>query len=105
MSKAKPLGGRIFTLTFLICLILSGFAIYFTAKRFMFGIGSVANLNDGYPWGIWIAYDVVVGTALACGGYVMALMVYPISATGTACLDVWLHPGWCFRVHRYWSLF
>jgi len=33
-------------------------------------------MNDGYPWGIWIALDVVVGTALACGGYTMALMTY-----------------------------
>ncbi|MBL4903432.1 Ni/Fe-hydrogenase cytochrome b subunit [Desulfocapsa sp. AH-315-G09] len=79
MSEAKPLGGRIFTLTFSICLIISGIALYFTAKRFIFGIGSVANLNDGYPWGIWIAYDVVVGTAFACGGYVMALLVYVLN--------------------------
>ncbi len=79
MSEARPLGGKIFTLTFSICLIISGIALYFTAKRFIFGIGSVANLNDGYPWGIWIAYDVVVGTAFACGGYVMALLVYVIN--------------------------
>ena len=79
MSDARPLGGRIFTLTFSICLIITGIALYFTAKRFIFGIGSVANLNDGYPWGIWIAYDVVVGTAFACGGYVMALLVYVIN--------------------------
>jgi Ni/Fe-hydrogenase subunit HybB-like protein len=51
-------------------------AAYFVVKRLIFGIGSVTNLNDGYPWGIWISYDVVVGTAFACGGYVMALMVY-----------------------------
>ncbi len=79
MSDARPLGGRIFTLTFSICLIISGIALYFTAKRFIFGIGSIANLNDGYPWGIWIAYDVVVGTAFACGGYVMALLVYVLN--------------------------
>ena len=32
--------------------------------RFAFGLGAVAGLNDGYPWGIWIAFDVVTGTAL-----------------------------------------
>ena len=79
MSKARPLGGRIFTPTFLICLVITGFFIYFAAKRFIFGIGSIANLNDGFPWGIWIAYDVVVGSAFACGGYVMALMVYVLN--------------------------
>ena len=40
------------------------------------GLGAATNMNDGYPWGIWIALDVVVGTALACGGYTMALMTY-----------------------------
>jgi Ni/Fe-hydrogenase subunit HybB-like protein len=33
-------------------------------------------MNDGFPWGIWIAFDVVVGTALASGGYAMAVLVY-----------------------------
>ena len=75
-NEAKPLGGRIFTPTFLICLIIVGIAGYFAVKRFVFGIGSISNMNDGFPWGIWIAYDVVVGTAFACGGYVMALLVY-----------------------------
>ena len=37
---------------------------------------AVSNLNDGYPWGIWIAFDVVTGTALGCGGYAVALLVY-----------------------------
>lgn len=40
------------------------------------GLGAVSNINDGYPWGIWIAYDVVVGSAFACGGYAMALLAY-----------------------------
>ena len=40
------------------------------------GIGAVSAMNDGFPWGIWITYDVVVGTAFACGGYSMALLVY-----------------------------
>ena len=44
--------------------------------RFGAGLGATTNLNDGYPMGIWIAFDVVTGTALACGGYAMALLVY-----------------------------
>jgi len=76
---AKPLGGRIFTPMFCFCLLIVAIAGYFALKRFIFGIGSISNMNDGYPWGIWIAYDVVVGTAFACGGYVMALMVYIIN--------------------------
>jgi Ni/Fe-hydrogenase subunit HybB-like protein len=44
--------------------------------RFVVGLGASTNLNDGYAMGLWITMDVVVGTALACGGYAMALLVY-----------------------------
>ncbi len=67
MKEKKPIGGRIFTIPFLICLGIALIALYFLAKRFIFGLGAVTNMNDGYPWGIWIAYDVVVGTAFGCG--------------------------------------
>ena len=40
------------------------------------GIGAVTNLSDGYPWGIWIAYDVVVGTALGASGFTVAFVTY-----------------------------
>jgi len=76
MIKAKPLGGRILTRTFFICSVFVLIALYFLARRFIYGLGAVTNLNDGYPWGLWITYDVLVGTALACGGYSMALLVY-----------------------------
>jgi len=76
MSEAKPVGGKIFTGPFLFFLVITLIGIYFLAKRFMFGIGDVSNMNDGFAWGIWITYDVVVGTAFACGGYSMALLVY-----------------------------
>lgn len=44
--------------------------------RFTRGIGSVTNLNQEYPWGIWIGFDVVSGVALAGGAYVITFMVY-----------------------------
>jgi Ni/Fe-hydrogenase subunit HybB-like protein len=44
--------------------------------RFASGIGAVSGLSDGYPWGIWIAFDVVTGTALGCGGYAIAILCY-----------------------------
>ncbi len=76
MSEAKPVGGKVFTGPFLFFLVITLIGIYFLAQRFMYGIGAVSNMSDGYPWGIWITYDVVVGTAFACGGYSMALLVY-----------------------------
>ncbi len=44
--------------------------------RYVRGLGAVSNMNDGYPWGIWITYDVATGTAIACGGYALAILVY-----------------------------
>ena len=44
--------------------------------RFIFGLGAVTNLNDGYPWGIWVVVDVIIGSAFACGGFSVALLVY-----------------------------
>jgi len=76
MSNLKPLGGKIWTTPFKILTALALIAAVLIVKRFLFGLGSVTNLNDGYPWGLWIVYDVVTGTALACGGYAMAMLVY-----------------------------
>jgi Ni/Fe-hydrogenase subunit HybB-like protein len=76
MSEAKPAGGKVFTGPFLFFLVITLMGAFFLAKRFIYGIGAVSNMNDGFAWGIWITYDVVVGTAFACGGYAMALLVY-----------------------------
>ncbi len=76
MSESKPIGGKIVTKPFLVLALFAAIAGILIIKRFIYGIGAVTNLSDGYPWGIWIAYDVVVGTAFACGGYSMALLVY-----------------------------
>ena len=76
MSESIPIGGKIVTRPFLVCALFAAIAGILIIKRYIFGIGAVSNLSDGYPWGIWIAYDVVVGTAFACGGYSMALLVY-----------------------------
>lgn len=76
MSEHAPLGGKLFTKPFLFFAVLFMIALAFLATRFIFGLGSVTNLNDGYPWGIWIVIDVMVGTALGCAGYSVALLVY-----------------------------
>ena len=48
--------------------------LVFLAARFLFGIGSVTNLNNQYPWGIWIGIDVAAGVALAAGGFTSAAL-------------------------------
>jgi Ni/Fe-hydrogenase subunit HybB-like protein len=58
---------------------LAGLGALAILWRFAFGLGATTALNDGYPWGLWIAFDVVIGTALACGGYAIALLVYVLN--------------------------
>ena len=58
----------------LLCLaaIGTGFAVF----RLLFGLGAATNLNDRWPWGLWVWWDVMTGVALAGGGYSTALMVH-----------------------------
>ena len=44
--------------------------------RFWKGLGSVTNLTQDVPWGLWIGFDVVTGVAFAGGAYVLTFMVY-----------------------------
>lgn len=79
MSAHKPIGGRIVTLPFLFLGVLALIGAYFLVQRFLYGLGEVTNLNAGYPWGIWVVYDVVIGTGLATGGYALAITVYVLN--------------------------
>jgi len=54
--------------------ILLGLAII--VVRFWKGLGSVTNLTQEVPWGLWIGFDVVTGVAFAGGAYVLTFMVY-----------------------------
>ncbi|MCC6398455.1 MAG: Ni/Fe-hydrogenase cytochrome b subunit [Bacteroidetes bacterium] len=72
--KPTPIKAKFFTPgVFVLCLLaLNG--LVFLAGRFFFGLGSVTNLNDQYPWGLWIAVDVAAGVALAAGGFTTAAL-------------------------------
>jgi Ni/Fe-hydrogenase subunit HybB-like protein len=50
--------------------------IIITILRFTKGLGTVTNLSDDNPWGLWIGFDLLVGVALAAGGYVTSAAVY-----------------------------
>lgn len=73
---ATPVGGPLLTRATRWLLLLAGLGLVLTLWRFAVGLGASTGLTDRYPWGIWIAFDVVTGTALACGGYAVALLVY-----------------------------
>jgi Ni/Fe-hydrogenase subunit HybB-like protein len=54
--------------------ILTGLVI--VVYRFIYGLGSVTNLSQDMPWGLWMGFDVVTGVALAGGAYVITFVVY-----------------------------
>jgi Ni/Fe-hydrogenase subunit HybB-like protein len=76
IARARPVGGGFFTTAIKIMLLMWGLGTLAGLYRFTHGLGAATNMSDGFPWGIWIAFDVVVGTGLASGGYAMALLVY-----------------------------
>jgi Ni/Fe-hydrogenase subunit HybB-like protein len=75
----SPLGGRIVTPFFVFLSVLATVALYLLLQRFIYGLGAVTHINDGYSWGIWVVFDVVIGTAFGCGGFVIAFLVYIIN--------------------------
>lgn len=74
--EAAPIGGRLMTPAVRVLAGLFGLGALMIVWRLAAGLGATTALNDGYPFGLWIAFDVVTGTALACGGYAIALLVY-----------------------------
>ena len=55
---------------------IAAVAIAVILVRFVAGLGATTNLNDQWPWGLWISFDVLLGVALAGGGYGTALIIY-----------------------------
>ncbi len=75
-ARPAPVGGSLINAATLVCGILIAILAAILLVRFVFGIGAVTNVNDGYSWGIWVVVDVMIGSALACGGFSVALLVY-----------------------------
>jgi Ni/Fe-hydrogenase subunit HybB-like protein len=75
----KPLGGPYITRTTVIAAFMVAIMGILVLIRLCFGLRSVTNLNDGFPWGLWLAYDMVAGSAIGCGGYAVALVVYVLN--------------------------
>jgi Ni/Fe-hydrogenase subunit HybB-like protein len=75
-ASAAPVGGPLVTTGTRLFAGLFGLGVIAIAWRLLAGLGAATALNDGYPFGLWIAFDVVTGAALACGGYAVGILVY-----------------------------
>src|SRR5512136_3166905 len=73
-GSPTPLKQKFFTPGVILLCLLALNGLVFLAARFVFGFATVTNLNDQYPWGLWIAVDVAAGVALAAGGFTTAAL-------------------------------
>ena len=78
-GRHVPVGGPYITAATRILAVLFGIGALAIVWRLIVGLGATTALNDGYPMGLWIAFDVVTGTALACGGYAVAILLYVLN--------------------------
>ncbi len=78
-SELKP-KGKIFTPFNVITapILLIGAVIIF--MRFTLGLGATTNLSQEFPWGLWIAFDVMIGIAFAGGAYALTFVYYILGA-------------------------
>lgn len=75
LSELKPKGPLLTPFNVIsVPIILLGIGIL--VQRFIYGLGSVTNLSQAVPWGLWIGFDVVTGVAFAGGAYVITFVVY-----------------------------
>ena len=75
LSELKP-KGKIFTPFNIISVPVIILGLVLIVIRFWKGLGSITNLDQEFPWGLWIGLDVVTGVAFAGGAYVLTFMVY-----------------------------
>jgi len=79
MNAHEQVRGKIITKPFLVLMVLVMLAFAIIGARLLLGLGAVTNINDGYPWGIWVVVDVMIGTAFGCAGFAIALLVYVLN--------------------------
>ncbi len=73
VAPVRPRGPIAYATMLKILLVLGAIG---GATRLFLGLGATTNLNDGYPWGLWISFDVLTGVALAAGGFTLSAAVY-----------------------------
>jgi Ni/Fe-hydrogenase subunit HybB-like protein len=75
-EEPRPVRHKLLTPGVLVLLGLAMTGLVFGLKRFIIGIGSVTNLDQQHPWGLWIGVDVASGVALAAGGFTSAFLAH-----------------------------
>ncbi len=85
-SVSARLGIRMATPFTLVLCALIGLAAVVAVYRLLFGIGAASNLNDFWPWGLWIGFDVLGGVAMAAGAFLIAGAVHILNWKKYRCI-------------------
>jgi octaheme c-type cytochrome (tetrathionate reductase family) len=112
---AAPVDEKFLTPGVMVMLALIAVGLAFALARFLFGIGAVSNLNNQFPWGLWIGIDVASGVALAAGGFTTGAIAYVFNrqqyhavirpALLTAMLGyTFVVLGLLIDIGRYWNI-
>ncbi len=75
IAEARPKGPVLTPFNVITAVIMLTTAVLLVI-RFAAGLGSITNLSQTVPWGLWIGFDVVTGVAFAGGAYVLTFLVY-----------------------------
>ena len=59
----------------LVVWVVLALGLYSLIFRFTHGLGASTNLNDDFPWGLWVGFK-LFSIALAGGGFTLAAVVY-----------------------------
>ena len=113
--KPYPVGRPFWTPGTLVMLALMLGMAATLVFRYTYGLGAVTNLNNHYPWGIWIGLDVASGVALAAGGFTTAFLAHILGrhryeavtrpALLTAALGyTFVALAVCFDIGRSWAI-
>jgi Ni/Fe-hydrogenase subunit HybB-like protein len=76
MKKFFPPGRSLYTPFNMVAGLILAAGLVLTVMRFTGGLAAVTNLDNNYPWGLWIGFDLLAGVALAAGGYTTSAACY-----------------------------
>ncbi len=73
--KFSPAQGKLLNAVNVVALLVMLAGVVAFVARFVLGLGGSTHLSDTWPWGLWIAFD-LIWIALAAGAFVMAAVIY-----------------------------
>jgi Ni/Fe-hydrogenase subunit HybB-like protein len=85
-SPSRHLGIKMDTPFTRFLIFLMAGAAFVAVYRVIFGLKASTNMNDYWPWGLWISFDVLGGVAMAAGAFLIAGAVYILNWKKYKCI-------------------